>query len=156
ASGSNHWLALKADGTVYSKTWNGSQFLAGQVAGLSGIVQIAAYESVDIALAPGGLVWAWGNGAIGDGTTGLVRSTPVSLCAANFAWRTATPTLSPGTGTYGLNQSVQVNNTMAGATIYYTKDGSDPADTTNPNRYQIASGQSFTLNASATVKAQAF
>ena len=38
----------------------------------------------------------------------------------------ATPTFSPGTGSYASAQSVTISDTTAGATIYYTLDGSAP------------------------------
>ena len=43
----------------------------------------------------------------------------------------ATPTFSPAGGTYGEAQNVTISCTTAGATIYYTTDGSNPAVTPN-------------------------
>jgi len=38
----------------------------------------------------------------------------------------ATPTFSPGVGTYASDQSVTISTTTTGSTIYYTTDGTDP------------------------------
>ena len=38
----------------------------------------------------------------------------------------ATPTLSPGSGSYGSTQSVTISDSTAGTSIYYTTDGSTP------------------------------
>lgn len=60
---------------------------------------------------------------------------------------TATPTLSPATGTYTTAQSVVISDTTAGAKIYYTTDGSTP--TTGSAVY----GAAIKVSASETIKA---
>jgi hypothetical protein len=62
---------------------------------------------------------------------------------------TATPTFSPGTGTYSSAQSVTISDATSGATIYYTTDGSTP--TTSSAVY----GSAIPVNASSTLKALA-
>jgi hypothetical protein len=59
----------------------------------------------------------------------------------------ATPTFSPAAGTYTSAQTIALSDTTAGATIYYTTDGTTP--TTSSTAY---SG-TFVVNASKTVKA---
>ncbi len=59
----------------------------------------------------------------------------------------ATPTFSPAGGTYSTVQSVTISDSTAGATIYYTTDGSTP--TTSSTVY---SGP-ITVNTSKTLKA---
>ena len=61
----------------------------------------------------------------------------------------ATPTLAPNGGTFTNAVSVTLNCTTAGATIYYTTDGTPP--TSNSAVY----GSAFTLTNSATVQAVA-
>jgi hypothetical protein len=59
----------------------------------------------------------------------------------------ATPTFSPGPGTYLEPQSVTVSSTIAGATIYYTLDGSSPTTASLVYSSPIA------LSATTTIKA---
>ena len=60
---------------------------------------------------------------------------------------TAAPTFSPGAGNYSSSQAVAISDASAGATIYYTTDGSTP--TTNSPVYGI----SITVSATETVQA---
>jgi hypothetical protein len=59
----------------------------------------------------------------------------------------ATPTFSPGTGTFTSAQSVTIADTTAGATIYYTTDSSPP--TTSSTKYTAA----IPVSATTTIKA---
>ena len=84
----SHALALRADGTVWS--WGSNTFgglgdgttvphsTPASVAGLSGVVAVAAGSAYSLALATDGTVWAWGynaSGQLGDGST-TVRKLP--------------------------------------------------------------------------------
>ena len=62
---------------------------------------------------------------------------------------TATPTFSPGTGTYTSAQSVAISDTTPGAVIYYTTNGTTP--TTSSAVYSAA----ITVSASSTLEALA-
>src|SRR6202035_4194372 len=62
---------------------------------------------------------------------------------------TATPSFSPGTGTYSSTQSVTISDATSGAVIYYTSDGSTP--TTSSAVYSSA----ISVSASSTLKALA-
>ena len=59
----------------------------------------------------------------------------------------ATPTFSPAAGTYNTAQSVEISCSTAGATIYYTTDGTDP--TTSSSVYSSA----ISVASSQTIKA---
>ena len=61
----------------------------------------------------------------------------------------ATPTFSPGAGTYSSAQSVKISDATAGATIYVTTDGSTP--TIHSDKYTDA----ITVSSTETVKAMA-
>ena len=56
--------------------------------------------------------------------TGYANS-PVASAA--YGIETATPTFSPAVGIYATAQAVTISDAMAGATIYYTTDGSTPS-----------------------------
>lgn len=67
--------------------------------------------------------------------------------------KVATPTITPGTGTYSTAQTVTLYCSTSGATIRYTTNGIDPTSTTGT---VISSGGSLTVSTSMTVKAKAF
>ena len=62
---------------------------------------------------------------------------------------TATPVITPAAGTYAVPQTVSITDATAGATIYYTLDGSTP--TTSSTIY----GVPFIVSATTTVKTMA-
>ena len=61
----------------------------------------------------------------------------------------ATPTFSPGTGTYGSAQTVTISDATAGATIHYTTDGTTPSASSTPYSGPI------TVSVAETVEAMA-
>lgn len=100
AGGSNHSLAVKSDGSVY--TWGGNNkgqlgydpdpttttfedsSTPGQVSGLTDVVAVAGGTSYSLALKSDGTMWAWGNndvGQLGNGESGsgLTSITPVQV-----------------------------------------------------------------------------
>ena len=81
--------------------------------------------------------------AVKDGCT----DSEVAEAAYTISVPTATPTISLATGTYTSAQSVTITCGTAGATIYYTTDGTDP--TTSSAEYTTA----ITIDESCTLKA---
>jgi hypothetical protein len=62
----------------------------------------------------------------------------------------ATPTFSPVAGTYTSAQSVTISSTTAGATIYYTTDGSTPTTSSTVYGAPVAVGANMTIKAIAS------
>lgn len=154
AAGDGHSLALRDDGTVVA--WGDNRL--GQlgaaraedtgpaaVPGLGGVVAIAAGGSQSLALTQEGDVYAWGNGI----ATPTFKGSVTTSAAAS---KVATPTLSPGTGTYTAPVSVKVSCSTAGAVIHYTIDGSTPT-TASPT---VASGGTVLVSQSLTLRAEAW
>ena len=83
------------------------------------------------------------------GGTGFLQS-PVASAAYSLATQTATPAFNPAPGSYTTVQSVTVSSTTAGATIFYTTDGTTP--TINSTKYSgpVSIGATETLKAIAT------
>jgi hypothetical protein len=67
--------------------------------------------------------------------------------SANYTLATATPVITPGTGTYATSNAVTIADATPGAVIYYTTNGSTPTAAST-----VYSG-SITINVNATVKA---
>jgi hypothetical protein len=78
--------------------------------------------------------------------TGLTES---AVASATFAIEkpAATPVFSPAAGTYSTIQTVKITDTTAGATIYYTVNGTTP--TTSSTKYTAA----ITVSATETIEA---
>ena len=80
----------------------------------------------------------------------------VPLKSAGAAPVVATPTFSPGTGTYSSPQTVTISSTTSGATICYTTDGTTPAANTPgtcSTGTTLANGGTVTVNVSETLQA---
>jgi hypothetical protein len=67
----------------------------------------------------------------------------------------ATPTLSPGSGTYTSSVTVTITDSTAGATIHYTTDGSTPTPASPVYGGPIALTQSATVKAMAAAAGMA-
>ena len=73
-----------------------------------------------------------------------------NVAAATYTMNLPAPTLAPATGTYLATQSVTMSSSVAGATIRYTTDGTDPT-AASPGYASAVS-----VDATTTVKAKSF
>jgi alpha-tubulin suppressor-like RCC1 family protein len=165
AAGFWHSLALKSDGTVKAWGYNYSGQLGDgnppanaivptTVGTLSDITSLAGGGDHGVAVSSTGVVFTWGNNSnsqLGDGTT-INRSSPVAVSDAGYYWKVSTPTLNVASGTYNTDRTVTVAITTAGATIYYTRNGSEPS----PADSTVSSGGTVTVSTSQTLKVKAF
>lgn len=74
---------------------------------------------------------------------------PLAL-AWSFGSSTSTPTFSPAAGVYGTSQTVSISTATAGATIYYTTNGTAPTTAS-----AVCSGPLNVVAAAATIRALA-
>jgi alpha-tubulin suppressor-like RCC1 family protein len=162
AGGGVHSLAATADGQAFA--WGGSdfgqlgdgsedsQYAAEAIYGVSNVLRVSAGHGHSLALTADGEVWSWGlneSRQVGDGSNEN-RLVPVKLSDANFAWRVASPTITPGSGLYSAPVSVAIVEPTPGATIHYTTDGSEPTEAS-----PLYAGP-FTVDVATTVRAKAF
>ena len=130
-----HSIALKADGTVY--TWGYNQYgqlgygstdtdrtahtTAAQVSGLSGIEAIAIGYEHNMVLKDDGTFWGFGSnryGQLGDGTSGVYRTSPVQ---AHFLYDGSTmtpPTPTTAAATVVTSNSARLMGTVNTEGIY--------------------------------------
>jgi N-acetylneuraminic acid mutarotase len=98
----------------------------------SGAISVASNQTIRAAaIAPGGTISA-------------IASNAYTITTAPLA---PTPVITPAPGTYTTPQVVHIGESLIGASIYYTTNGSDPS--ASSTLYTA----SFTLSANATVKA---
>jgi hypothetical protein len=74
-----------------------------------------------------------------------------SVASATYTLTVATPTFSPGTGTYSGAQVVTISSATAGASIYFTADGTTPTPSSTPYTGPVVVASSGTLNAIAVL-----
>jgi hypothetical protein len=67
----------------------------------------------------------------------------------------ATPTMSPAGGTFSTPQTVTLSDSVSGASIFYTIDGSTPTPSSTPYTGPIAVTQTRTIKAMATASGMA-
>jgi hypothetical protein len=84
------------------------------------------------------------------GSTASAQVTHFSLGYVAPAPAVATPTFTPGAGSYSAAQTVTVASTTPGAVIFYTVDGSPPTTASTTYTAPVSVTASLTLNAIAT------
>ena len=77
--------------------------------------------------------------------------TTSAVATAAYKIRAASPSFTPGAGTYTGPQSVTIADATSGAVIYYTTDGTVPSTTTSP--VYSRSSPPVSVNANETLKA---
>ena len=84
----------------------------------------------------------------------VASSTPSPISQAAYTIRqvVATPTFTPGTGTYSSPQTVTISDITAGATIYYTTNGTGPTSSSATYTSPIAVSTTQTIKAIAVAK----
>lgn len=90
------------------------------------------------------------------GTSGhrRIASFAITYSAGGGTQTVATPTFSPAAGTYNAAQNVTISTTTAGATIYYTTDGTEPIAATGGPQGTVYSSP-IAISQTTTVKAVA-
>ncbi|HEX4322708.1 MAG TPA: FG-GAP-like repeat-containing protein [Acidobacteriaceae bacterium] len=149
-------LAFDTAGNLYMSNWPASirkvtaatgviTRVAG--AGYSGFSGDGGSATVAEIADPQGIAFdSTGNLYIADGGNARIRKVTFSAATAN---QTTTPAFSVPAGRYTSAQSVAITDSTAGATIYYTTDGSTPTTVSAVYSGPIAVSHSETLEAIA-------
>jgi alpha-tubulin suppressor-like RCC1 family protein len=158
-AGHRHSFAIRADGSLWGFGANQRNQLgsatstqwAQPIAGISGVVSATGGFEHSLAVTALGALWGWGrnqDGEVGIGTTESPQPAPASISTSSLNWRVAKPAMNPLGGQYPTVQSVEITTDTAGASIYYTINGSNPTTAVAPVTVNV--------NQSMTVQAHAF
>jgi len=101
-----------------------------------------------------GAVWTWGqnsNGQIGDGTLAGNHPSPQLSFTIAEPWAPAAPKFNASSNGDG-TMTLVVTSSLAGATIRYTIDGSDPTDSS----LEVPANGQIYINQSVTIRARVF
>ncbi|MBR1923470.1 MAG: chitobiase/beta-hexosaminidase C-terminal domain-containing protein, partial [Paludibacteraceae bacterium] len=85
------------------------------------------------------------------GTSGHRRIAAITVTYEEALPSAAAPTFSPAAGTYFDAQNVTITSETAGATIYYTTDGTEPTTSSNVYSEPIAVSTDMTIKAIAVI-----
>lgn len=94
--------------------------------------------------------------AIYNGSSTFQASTSPVLTQDVFSGQAPAPTFSPAPGTYANAQSVTINDSLSGATIYYTTDGTTPTTSSTVYSGPITVSATETIEAIATQPASGY
>jgi alpha-tubulin suppressor-like RCC1 family protein len=159
-------FAQKPDGTLLGWGINGSgQVGTGDKTTLPGPVAVAAppsalsyfFQDHSAILTPAGQLITFGSAAfgnLGDATT-TDRATPTTIAftaGANLFWAPPAPVFSVAPGTYANAVTLVVTSPMAGSTIRYTVDGSEP----NESSLEVPATGEILINSTTTIRARVF
>jgi N-acetylneuraminic acid mutarotase len=141
--------------------WMGGSNVVGSNGGQSGVY--GTFGTPSAANAPGGRdgangftdrsgnLWLFGGyGYDASGNLGYLNDLWKYPPSASSQPGTATPAFSPAAGNYSSTQSVTISDSTAGATIYYTKNGTTPTDSSAVYTGPITVASTETLKAIAT------
>jgi len=143
-------LLLASDGNFYGTAGSGSKGLVFEMtpAGVETVLY-AFTGSPDGADPAAGLIQASDGNLYGTTISGgSVNSSFGTVYKLTFGG-TPAPSFSPAAGTYTSAQSITISDAVAGATIYYTTDGSTPTTSSSVYTHPI------TVSSTETVKAMA-
>jgi alpha-tubulin suppressor-like RCC1 family protein len=141
AAGAYHSLAARDDGSVVAWGNNALGALGDgttaayrtapvPVIGLAGVAEIDAGNALSLAIDWQGQVWSWGsnsNGQLGIGVLGGSSNVPLRVSDPGYSWHTGQPVFNPAAGPFDEVTTVSLTSATAGATIYYTIDGTTPS-----------------------------
>jgi len=85
-----------------------------------------------------------------------VGTTWAEVVAPSYSLPVATPTFSPPPGVFTNSQSVTLNSTTPGTSIYYSTDGTDPNNSGTGTSMLYTAGTPISISTSKTIKAIAY
>ena len=139
--------------TVYSVSTDNAAFTIAEGTCTSVTVAVGSSCQLQVTFTPAAAQSYSGNATINtfvNGTAQAHQIITLPLSGTGNGPIAATPAITPGTGTYSSSQQVGITDATAGATIYYTTDGSVPSSASTKYTGTITVNSNETLKAIAT------